>query len=197
MRIVVAAFVVAIVVAVILLLRCRDDVAASLQGLRWEMPCKPQHGDICESTEMKYVKTATLAGSTSSTYDVTLRFRGVVEQNTYAGGSADAYWYVGGHSADGNFNIYELRISAPPQVFYLNAGKAGIANVFPIDYQKTIRMQGGATVTLTADAQDGRLIANYNNKGEPVIVPDVAPAPKPFDGQFIEMDVVSVATGTP
>ena len=171
---------------------CNSDVAASLQGLRWEMPCKPQHADICEAVVDKPVKTATLGGDTSATYDVTLRFRGVVEQEAYEGGTADSYWYVGGHAADTNWNIYELRISAPPQVFYLNAGKARIGYVFALDYKKTIQIRGGATVTLTADAQDHRLIANIDDHAKPVIVAGVPPAPAAFDGQFIQMDVESV-----
>jgi hypothetical protein len=170
---------------------CRD-VAATLQGLRWEMPCKPDHGDICTAAIDKPVKTATLGGDPAKQYDVTLHFRGVVEQQAYADGRAEQLWYIGGRSDNGNFNIYELQTSAPQQVFFLNAGKAGITNVWPLDYQKTIRVQGGATVTLSADAQDGRLIANVDANHKPVIVPDVPPAPQPFDGQFIQMDVVAV-----
>jgi hypothetical protein len=171
------------------------DVAASLQGLRWEVPCATDrpHDVACVAKINKPTKTATLAGDPATTYEVTLRFRGVVEQETYDGGQAEELWYVGGHPANGAYNIYELDVSAPAQVFYLNAGKAGIERVFPIDYQKTIRIRGGATVTLAADAQDGQLIANVDDHKKPVVVADVPPAPAPFDGQFIQMDVISVA----
>src|SRR5207247_402063 len=118
--------------------------------------CAPHNAGVCGATVGKPTKTATLAGDPATEYDVTLHFRGVVEQEAYAGGHADGLWYVGGHPDNGAFNIYELATSAPAQVFYLNAGEAGIAHVWPLDYHKTIRIQGGATVTLTADAQDGR-----------------------------------------
>src|SRR6185436_6730254 len=36
--------------------------------------------------------------------------------------------------------------------------------------------------------QNGRLITNFKK----LVVPDVAPAPKPFNGQFIQVDVVDV-----
>jgi hypothetical protein len=172
------------------------DIALSLQGLRWEMPCKPQHADICDAAVAKPIKTATLAGDPATTYDVTLRFRGVVEQQAYAGGRADGLWYVGGRSDNGLYNIYELATSAPAQVFYLNAGHASLAYVWPLDYQQTIRIQGGSTVTLIADPQDGSLVSNVDEHGKPIVVPGVPPAPAPFDGQFIQMDVVSV-TGKP
>jgi hypothetical protein len=180
---------------------CNDtrEVAATLQGLRWDMACKPDHPSICTAAVPKPTRTATLGGKPDQQYDVTLHFRGVVEQEAYAGGKAEQLWYIGGRPANGYYNIYQLDISAPAQTFFLNAGEANITHVFPLDYQKTIRMQGGATVTLTADAQDDRLIANVDEHDKPVVMPGVPPDPKPFDGQFIQMDVVSVAkvTGTP
>ncbi len=199
-QIVIAAIVVAGVVLAVVLGRCHceddlADVAAALQGLRWEMPCTPgQAGPYCDAAVQKPLVTATLAGDPARQYDVTLRFRGVVEWETYAGGTSEKPWYIGGHPDNGVFNIYRLAISAPAQVFYLNAPGANdsLAPVRSIDYQKTIRVQGGATVTLSADAQDGRLCSNIGDNLKPLVIPGVPPAPAPFDGQFIQMDVVSV-----
>ncbi len=199
-RVVIAATVIAAVVVAILLGRCQcdddlADVAAALQGLRWEMPCTPgQKGPFCDAVVQKPVVTATLAGDPKRQYDVTLRFRGVVEWESYAGGKAEDHWYIGGHPDNGVFNIYQLAVSAPAQVFYLNqvSGDGGLAPVRSIDYQKTIRVQGGATVTLSADAQDGRLCSNTDDKSTPLVIAGVPPAPAPFDGQFIQMDVISV-----
>ena len=177
---------------------CKDDpedVAAALRGLRWEMPCKPGHrGPFCSAAVQKPVVTATLAGDPARQYDVTLRFRGVVEWEPYAGGTSEAPWYIGGQPDNGINNVYQLGISQPAQVFYLNApGKNdSLGRVWSIDYQKTIRVQGGAKVTLSADAQDGNLVSNLDDKGAPLVIPAVPPAPAPFDGQFIQMDVVSV-----
>jgi hypothetical protein len=199
-RVVIATIVVAAVVVAVLLGRCRSDddladVAASLQGLRWEMPCKAGHqGPFCSAAVQKPIVTATLAGDPARQYVVTLRFRGVVEWEPYAGGRAEGSWYVGGRPDNGINNVYQLGISAPAQVFYLNApsGDGNLGRVWSIDYQKTIRVQGGAKVTLTADAQDGNLVSNLDDKGTPLVIPAVPPAPAPFDGQFIQLDVVSV-----
>lgn len=199
--VIVAIVVVALVVLAVLLGRCNcnddtaRDVAAALHGLRWEMPCKPGHqGPFCAAAVEKPVVTATLAGDRGRQYDVTLRFRGVVEWEPYAGGTSEAPWYVGGKPDNSINNIYQLGISEPAQVFYLNAPRANdnLGRVWSIDYQKTIRVRGGATVTLSADAQDGNLVSNIDDQGKPLVIPEVPPSPAPFDGQFIQMDVVSV-----
>jgi hypothetical protein len=52
----------------------------------------------------------------------------------------------------------------------------------------TVEIEGGATLTLHGDGQNGHMITNFSK----LVVPDVAPAPKPFNGQFIQLDVVEV-----
>ena len=171
------------------------EVAVGLQGSRWDMPCKAPSGgkDVCPPKDGKPSATVRLGGSPDGTYLVTLRFRGVVEQQRYAGGEQDGFFYVGGRSDDGSYNVYELRTSEPTQSYFLNAGKAGIRHCFPIDYTRTIAVKGGASLTLLADAQDGRLITAFGEDGKPVVVPDVAPADN--DGQFVQMDVIDVSEG--
>lgn len=170
------------------------DVAVELQGMRWEMPCKPHKpkADACGAATEKQERSVTLGGTAGVAYDVTLRFRGVVEQMSYTGGTAEDSWYIGGKPANKAYNVYALVASAPAQRYFLNAGKAGIRRTFAIDYTKTIRVEGGAKLTLTADAQDGQLITNHDERKQAITVAD-APPTEPFDGQFIQMDVVSVA----
>jgi len=123
---------------------------------------------------------------------ITLRFRGVIEEQSYTGGTADGLWYVGGQHLDGNYNIYELDVDEPAQRYFLNAGTAELHSCESIDYSRTIFAAAGATVRLFADSQDGNLISNQDVDGNPVVVPDVPPAPDPYDGQFIQMDVVNI-----
>ena len=166
-------------------------VAGSLHGLRWEMPCKNK-GITCTAAIPRPVKTTYLGGDLNHTYSVTLRFRGVVEQQSYTGGKKDGLWYIGGRSNNSNYNIYKLEITDPPQTYYLNAGRVGIRRCWLIDYVKTIRIRGGAKIILSADAQDGVLIGNIDGQGKPIIVPGVPPAPLPYNGQFIQMNVLEV-----
>lgn len=171
------------------------DVAGSLTGLRWELPClKEIDAYVCRTTSPATVLTATMGGHPGTTYDVELRFRGAVEERGYTGGTADGLWYVGGiPAADDLYNVYSLQISDPPQVYYLNAGESGHAYIGGIDYTHTVQGVGGATITLTADPTDDAQIKNRTDPdAEPVIPEGVPPAPAAYDGQFVQMDVVSV-----
>jgi len=166
-------------------------VAGALHGLRWEMPCVKK-GTTCAAAIPRPIKSTRLGGDANHIYSVTLQFRGVVEQQSYAGGTKNGLWYSGGRSANSAYNIYKLEITDPPQTYYLNAGRAGIRRCWLIDYVQTVRIRGGAEIILSADAQDGRLIGNVDGQGNPIIVPGVPPSPQPYNGQFIQMDVLSV-----
>jgi hypothetical protein len=168
-------------------------VAVGLNGLRWEIPCGADASSVaCFVTDPQPI-TANLAGVLGTTYQVTLRFRGVAEQKTYTGGTQDGSFYTGGAEDGGSYNVYAMAVSSPAQTYYLNAGSSNITNCWLLDYTKTIPMDAGATVTLTALAKDGQEIKNRDAAtGAPIVVPDIPPAPDPFNGQFIQMDVVSV-----
>jgi hypothetical protein len=69
--------------------------------------------------------------------------------------------------------------------------------VFAIDHQKTIQIEGGATIDMVAfdsncsairNCQDGTIGPNC----VPIVIPDVPPDTG-FDGQFVQVDVESVA----
>jgi hypothetical protein len=171
------------------------DVAASISGLRWNIPCIQIGPTACTCVDPASV-SATLSGTPGAQYDVTLRFRGVVEQKTYTGGTNDgAWWQEGGLAPNDGNNIYRLGFSSPEQTFYLNRGTSAISRAWAIDYTKTIRAAAGAVVSLSATAGDGLEILNRDSalsSGSPIVVPGVPPAPEAFNGQFIQMDVVSV-----
>ncbi len=167
-------------------------VAATLAGLRWELPCASDFNEWnCNVTDPEPV-VATLGGTSGSTYDVTLRFRGIVEGKTYEGGTSVDYFVRGGAPAVDTYNVYALEVSDPPATYYLNAGTSGSGRPFTIDYTATVSMAAGATVTLTATAIDGVEHKNLDADDVPMVVPDVPPAPDTYDGQFIQMDVVTV-----
>jgi hypothetical protein len=191
-----------------------QNVAASLEGLRWNLPCTSAPSgaacqDIIDGGDLVVV-TTTLMGTTGSKYNVTLHFRGEVEQRTYlsydAGGAVGAedgggvnpqFFIASGALQDSgdSFNIYELQISDPSQTYYLNMGSSGINNTWLMDYLATIPMNAGATVTLTANAVDDQEIYNNNGTdGGPVYVPGVPPYPAAYNGQFIQMDVTLVVS---
>lgn len=177
--------------------------AAALDGYRFEFPCKeampdnPKPGQDCASGLVKGDPKTTdnfsaekkFGGSKGKRYQVTLRFRGVVEPMMYKNGKMDGdYFYIGGEPNNSTYNIYKISISSPPSHYYLNRQDKVGHRIFTIDYKKTIEIDGGATVTFFGDGQNGRLISNF----EKLVVPGIAPAPKPFNGQFVQVDVVDV-----
>jgi hypothetical protein len=98
------------------------------------------------------------------------------------------YFYIGGEPNNATYNIYKITVSSPASHYYLNRQDKVGHRIFKIDYTKTIDIDGEATVTFFGDGQNGRLISNFAK----LVVPDIAPAPKPFHGQFVQVDVVSV-----
>jgi hypothetical protein len=167
------------------------EVATALNGLRWNLPCMVKDATDGCSTAAD-MTTTTLHGEAGKTYAVTLRFRGVVEQKTYAGGTGDGYWLAGATAPVDGYNVYELKVSSPAQVYYLNAGASGMRRVFVIDYTRTIDVDANAMVTLTADPVDGAEIRNTDGMGHSLAVPGIRPYPGAYDGQFIQVDVLSV-----
>lgn len=167
------------------------DVAGSLDGLLWLLPCTPGATGTSCGTVATTTASTTMGGAPGVTYDVTVRLRGVVEQKTYPGGCASGSWSVNGGINGDPYNIYRLQVSSPAQTFYINAGTSYITSTFALDYQQTFRVDAGATVTLFADAVDGAEIRNLDATGTPISIPGVAVA-QPYDGQFVQLDVLSV-----
>jgi hypothetical protein len=172
------------------------NLAAQLAGLSWKLPClgpsPPSSCTCAESTTSSIV----FHGAPSGQYNALLLARGVVETKLYTGGTNDgAFWQVGGSPVNDQWNVYQLEISDPPQVYYINRNNSGseISAVTTIDYQKTVQINAGATLTLTASSIDGSEISNSsnleavdNNPALPIVVM------QPYDGQFAQIDALSV-----
>jgi predicted small lipoprotein YifL len=172
-------------------------VAVTLTGARWELPCLSDvSSTVCNTIPggSPFTLTETLGGTAGQAFDVSLRFRGVVETKGYSGGTADATssWYAGGTPSGSNWNVYSLSISSPAATYYLNAGPDDAFFCIPLDFEKTVRMDAGATVTLYATSTEGQEIKNVGADATPIIVPGVAPSPASYDGQFVQVDVVHV-----
>lgn len=174
-----------------------STVAAALDGLRWELPCVTNTtAELCTTPAGDPTVSAALTGTAGASYDVTLRFRGVVEPKTYTGGARTGWFQTGGTPASDTANIYRLTVSNPAQTFYVNAGTTRASNALyceAFDYQATVRAAAGATFTLQAQPLDALQIRNRDQAGTAIVVAGVPPAPQAYAGQFVQMDVVSVA----
>jgi hypothetical protein len=180
-----------------------ENPGASIHGYRFEFPCKdampenPKEGADGVSglvtgdpkTTDNFTAQKTFGGEKGKRYQVTLRFRGVVEPMMYKGGKqVGEYFYIGGEKNNGTYNVYQISVSSPPSHYFLNRQDKVGHQIFTIDYTQTIEIDGGATITFHGDGQNGRLITNFKK----LVVPDIAPAPKPYNGQFVQVDVVEV-----
>jgi len=177
--------------------------ASAIHGFRFEFPCKdpmpenPKEGADGASglvtgdpkTTDNFTVKRTFGGEPGKRYKVTLRFRGVVEPMMYKDGQqVGEYFYVGGDKDNATYNIYQISVSSPKSHFFLNRQDKVGHKIFTIDYTQTIEIDGGAEVTFHGDGQNGRMITNFKK----LVVPDIAPAPQPFNGQFIQVDVLEV-----
>lgn len=183
------------------------SIAAELDGYVFKFPCKgempehPKKGADGESALVppgadpkktdNFTAEKKFGGEKGKRYRVALRFRGVVEPMMYKNGKMDGdLFYIGGEPNNATYNIYEIKVSAPESHYFLNRQDKVGHRIFTIDYTKTIEIEGQATVTFYGNGQNGRLITNFDK----LVVADVSPRIKqPFNGQFVQVDVVDVA----
>ncbi len=175
------------------------EVAASLVAFRIEQRCTNGDSPYCETNGAPSSKIALLKGTQGKAYDLTLRFRGIVEQKKYDGASAAAatgtranFFGSGGTPAQDNWNVYSLLVPEPAVTLRLNRGTSGNDYVDRIDYTATIRAAARATLTLAVAPIDNREAKNRDNGGQTLVVPVIPPAPNAFDGQFVQIDVTGV-----
>lgn len=168
-----------------------EAVASGLSGARWNLPCiEAVNEQTCSSAGVS-TQDITIAGDALRQYDVRLRFRGVLEYRSYTGGEpagSTPQWYAGGApSCTGNpFTIVALQVSAPAVTYHVNNGpETNVTHV--LDYEQTLVVQGGATVTLFSNGCDGQQVSNHQGN----VVPGLDT--QPYDGQYLRMDVLSVA----
>ncbi len=164
----------------------------TLRTLRWELPCEPgsHRGIVC--TTATYVEDSARFRGDAIDYDVTLHFRGVVEERSISGGSDDGLFNTGGSAPTSVYTTAGVEVSAPAETYFLNSGVSGRGRCVPIDYQRTIRIEGGATVRIWGATSN--TASNYNideSTGAPIVIAGAPPAPAAYDGQFIQVDLIS------
>jgi len=167
----------------------------AMAGARWLLPCTS--GDLgnynCNCAPSAIVQNVTLSGRASDQWSVSIRVRGVMEALRYGNGTATSGgWYIGGDTnGDNGDNYYELQISQPSAHFYLNDGTPTAQQSFLYDETETIVVAGDATLTFTANGQDGLQWGNYDASHTPITIAGVTSPAQPYDGQFAILDVLS------
>ena len=176
-----------------------NDAAASLAGLRLDVPCADHFNDDTECHwdrallvsdprwKMKHEIVRNFAGKRGVLYQVTLHVRGVVEPKNFIGGDVQfEHFQTGGEPVKNDYNFYSIAVSDPAATYTVNRNAEKVGHyTFPIDYHVTIPIRGGATVTMGAYDSNDVAIANHQRH----VVAGLPPAPQPFDGQFFAIDV--------
>lgn len=141
-------------------------------------------------------RVATIGGKSGTTYDVRLRIRGLFEPTTIAGGEApDAdhpYYQVGGIVQAHDWSAWHIEVSEPKQTYWLNHYPKVGHTIYREDFEATIPVAAGATVTVRVVDGNDRQIDNAK-PGLPdrmQIIEGVAE--KPLDGQMLRIDVLKV-----
>jgi len=159
---------------------------AELSGQQWLMPCAAApNPTLCDCADSAL--NVQVGGTIGVTYAVTVRIRGVMERGDYANGTSQDMWYVGGDNASAILTVAGLDVSAPAEHYFVNEIASGGGLHF-LDYEATLPIEGGATVTLFMSATDAREIADATT----AVIPGVTTTPSPYLGQFAQIDVVAV-----
>lgn len=175
-----------------------DQVADLLDGQRWEMPCQGDGPDDahCEAPDGvdHAIEVDATTGATFTTFVTTVRVRGAVEPKSIEGADyTDGPWAEGGTPASDEASVFALEVSDPDRVHHLNAGASPGDHAMAVDVEVTFDVAPGATVRLVADdGGDGLQLRNRGADGDPLVIEDVEPDPAPYDGQFLQMDVLEV-----
>jgi hypothetical protein len=145
-------------------------------------------------------RVVTLGGDADKTYVITLRVRGIWEPTKIQGGERPDKAHpftIGGMLPAGtgssdavSYQQYSLQVAEPKQVYWLNDHQYLAHAIHKEDYQATIRVRGGAKVTVIMNDGNERQIANFTKDYFQGLPPyDTAPS----TGQSLRLDVMAVS----
>ena len=109
-------------------------------------------------------KSFTVQPLANGPLNVAVRIRGLVQPKTiFSPTSTDGLFAAGGSPDGSGADLWKLEVSNPPQIYYLNSGVSlafnpevpYVTSMNRLDLTKVIRIQSGATVTLSSNSNDG------------------------------------------
>ena len=181
--------------------------AAALDGLRLDDVCGTlQSNAVClhvvNNDALPYTasKSAMMGGTAGTVYQVKFHIRGITETTHVQGGTTGTpvNFNTGGtvfadSAPEGAYEQWQIIVPNPSQHYFVNAFNAAslVHQVRLLDFQETIPIAAGATVTVQVHDGNGHLISNTN---APILVPTGTPTiPGSMNsGQFVELNVDAV-----
>ena len=175
-----------------------DGVAKGLHQLFLHDVCTGEHPpqpDTCIHKQL-IEKVVTVGGKAGSVYDVRLRIRGLFEPTTITGAetpdAAHPYYQVGGAIRQRDWSAWHIEVSEPKQTYWLNHYPKVSHTIYKEDFEATIPMAAGATVTVRVVDGNNRQMDNAepDRADRMQIIEGVTD--KPLDGQMLRLDVLRV-----
>lgn len=175
-----------------------QGIVAGLHELFLHDPCTGDYApqpDTCLH-EQRHERTVTAGGAAGTVYDVRLRIRGLFEPTTIRDGETPLadhpYYQVGGTIRARDWSAWHIEVSNPPQTYWLNHYPRVAHIIYKEDFQATIPVAAGATVTVrVVDGNDRQMDnAEPGLEDRMQIIAGVTETPLP--GQMLRLDVLSV-----
>ena len=175
-----------------------NGVAKGLHQLFLHDACTgeyPPQLDTCIHSQL-IEKPVTLGGKAGVVYDVRLRVRGLFEPTTIRDGetpdAAHPYYLVGGTIRARDWSAWHIEVSEPKQTYWLNHYPRVGHTIYREDFEATIPMAAGATVTVrVVDGNDRQMDNTEPGLPDRMQIIEGVTA-KPLDGQMLRLDVVRV-----
>ncbi len=158
-------------------------------GVQPSQPDTCTHGQLIE-------ESVTFGGEPGTTYDLTLRIRGLLEPTNIVGGTAPLpehpYFVIGGTVGAADYAQWQIEVEEPAEIYYLNHYPQTSHTIYKEDFEVTIPVAAGSEVTVrTVDGNDRQI--DNGAMGLPdrqQIIEGVTDGV--LDGQVLRLDVLGV-----
>ena len=174
-------------------------VVGGLHGLSLHDQCTGEYAaqpDTCLHQQL-LERAITVGGATGVVHDVTLRIQGIFEPTIIHEGetpyAAHPYYKVGGTIRARDWSAWHIEVSNPRQTYWLNHYPKVSHTIYKEDFEATIPMAAGASVTIRMIDGNDRQIDN-GEAGLPdrlQIIKGLSDTP--LAGQMLRLEVLRVA----
>jgi hypothetical protein len=173
-------------------------LVAGLHGLTLHDQCTGDYApqpDTCLHQQL-LERSVTVGGKAGTVHDVMLRIQGIVEPTIIEGGEvpyADhPYYKVGGTIRAKDWSAWHIEVSNPKQTYWLNHYPKVSHTIYKEEFDATIPMAAGATVTLRVIDGNDRQMDNAEPGRPDRLQIITAISPTPLAGQMLRLEVVRV-----
>jgi hypothetical protein len=175
------------------------EIAAGLDELFVHDACTGDYApqpDTCLHAK-RVEREVTIGGEAATTYEITVRVRGIFEPTTINGGTAPLadhrYFKVGGTVAAADYSQWYIKVASPAQSYWLNHYPSTSHTIYLEDFEAKITVAGGSKVVVGATDGNDRQIDNAEEGPADRRKLIAGVTDEVLDGQMLRLDVIDVA----